>query len=144
MRSERAVSEIIGAILLVAIVLAGIGIVAVFMTSTPPPQAKDKSVLTTSCIDCSGDTFAIVLRHEGGDAIDPRMLKYWLKTKYQNGTPFERIEVYGSYFFLAEEFSRLSKEEVCSPPPGSWSIAYNNATVMKNGDVAVVSYKMKR
>lgn len=144
MRRERAVSEIIGAILLVALVLAGIGIVGVYMTSTSPPQAKEKSVLSSSCIDCSGDSFVVVVRHEGGDVLDPRKLKYWLRTEFTNGTPFERFQVYGTNFYLGEEFSRLSKEEICNPPPGSSSIAYDDAMTMKNGDVATIFYKMRQ
>lgn len=144
MRKEKAVSELIGAILLVALVLAGIGIVAVYMTSSPTPQSKTKTVLSSQCIDCSGDSFAIIVRNEGGDILDPRVMKFWLRTEFLNKTPFERIQVYGTYFFLADEYSRLSKEQICSPPNGSWSIPYDNANVMKTGDAVVISYKMKK
>lgn len=141
MKKESAISEIIGAILLVAIVIAGIGIVGVFMTSSPPPQTKEKAVLSSSCIDCTGDSFVVVIRHEGGESFDPRTMKYWLKTEYPNGTPFERIQVNGTGFYLAEEFSGLSRADICSLPVAS--IAYENATTMKNGDVVVIWYRMK-
>ncbi len=141
MKDEKAISEIIGAILLVAIVIAGIGIVAVFMTSTPPPKANQKAVLSSSCIDCSGDSFVIVVRHDGGETIDPRTLKYFLRTEFANGTPFEHIQVYGTKFYQAEEFAPYSREDICSLPPSS--IAYDDATSMKNGDVVVIYYKMK-
>ena len=137
---EHAVSEIIGAVLLVALVLAGIGIATVYMTSTPPPTTKEKSVISSSCIDCSGDSFVVVVRHEGGESLDPRILKYWLTTEYPNGTPFERFQVNGTGFYLAEEFSALSREEICGPASGS--IDYDNATNMRNGDVAVIHYSM--
>ena len=141
MKKECAISEIIGAILLVAIVIAGIGIVGVFMTSPPPPQTKEKAVLSSTCIDCTGDSFVVVVRHEGGESIDPRTMKYWLKTEYPNGTPFERLQVYGTRFYLAEEFSQLTRADICSLPTGS--IPYVNATIMKNGDVVVIWYSMK-
>jgi len=141
MKKESAISEIIGAILLVAIVIAGIGIVGVFMTSPPPPQTKEKAVLSSSCIDCNGSSFVVVVRHEGGESIDPRTMKYWLKTEYPNGTPFERIQVYGTRFYLAEEFSGLSRADICGLPAAS--IAYGDATTMKNGDVVVIWYSMK-
>jgi len=140
MKNESAVSEIIGAILLVAIVIAGIGIVGVFMSSTPPPQAKEKAVLSSSCIDCTGDSFVVVVRHEGGDVVDPRTLNYWLTTEYPNGTPFERIQVKGTRFYVAEEFSGFSREDICSLP--EMSTVYNDATSMKNGDVVVIWYRM--
>jgi hypothetical protein len=141
MKKESAISEIIGAILLVALVIAGIGIVGVYMTSTPPPETKEKAVLDSSCIDCTGDSFVIVVRHEGGETIDPRTLTYWLRTEYPNGTPFERFQVKGSRFYLAEEFSALSKEDICSLPTGS--IAYDDATQMKAGDVVTIWYRMQ-
>jgi len=141
MKRERAVSEIIGAIILVAIVITGIGIVGVFMTSTPPPQAKEKSVLSSSCIDCDGDSFVIVVRHDGGEVIDPRVMKFFVKTEYPNGTPFEKFQVYGTRFYRAEEYSGLSRADVCSLPEGS--IPYDAATAMRNGDVVAIWYEMK-
>ncbi|PWR70565.1 type IV pilin N-terminal domain-containing protein [Methanospirillum lacunae] len=142
MKSERAISEVIGAILLVAIVIAGIGIVGVFMTSTPPPKANQKAILSSSCIDCTGDSFVIVVKHEGGDTIDPKTLKYYLRTEYANGTPFERIQVYGTKFYQGDEFAVFTRDDICSLP--SSSISYNNATSMKNGDVVLIYYKMKK
>lgn len=142
MKNEKAISEVIGAILLVAIVIAGIGIVGVFMTSTPPPKANQKAILSSSCIDCTGDSFVIVVKHEGGDTIDPRTLKYYLRTELANGTPFERIQVFGTKFYQAEEFAAFTRDDICNLPNSN--IDYNNATRMKNGDVAVIYYKMKK
>ena len=142
MKKESAISEIIGAIILVAIVITGIGIVGVFMTSSPPPKTTEKAVLSSSCIDCSGDSFVIVVRHEGGESIDPRTFKYWLRTEYPNGTPFERIQVNGTAFYRAEEFSGFSRDQICTSLNGS--ITYDNATSMKNGDVVVIRYAMKK
>jgi len=147
MKKESAISEIIGAILLVAIVIAGIGIVGVFMTSPPPPQTKEKAVLSSSCIDCTGDSFVVLIKHEGGETIDTRTMKYWLKTEFPNGTPFERFQVGGDWFFLSEEYSSLTKADICdmiikNPPPQVGS-NYQTATSMKNGDVVVVAYRMK-
>jgi len=140
MKRDNAISEVVGAILLVAIVIAGIAIIGVFMTSTPPPRANEKAILSSSCIDCTGDSFIIVVRHEGGDSIDPRTLKYYLRTEYANKTPFERFQVYGTRFYLAEDFSGFSRDDICSLPDGS--IPYTNVTSMKNGDVVVIYYKM--
>lgn len=150
-KTESAISEIVGAILLVALVIAGIGIVSVVMTSTSPPQTKEKAVLSSSCIDCSGDSFVIVVRHEGGEAIDPQSLKFWLRTEYANGTPFERIEARGTDFCPAEHFSALSRGDVCTlrdsdpasenPYPGC--IRFDKASSMTNGDAVTIWYTMK-
>ncbi|HQL39767.1 MAG TPA: type IV pilin, partial [Anaerolineaceae bacterium] len=84
--------EIVGAIILVALVITGIGIIGVLMLSTPPPTAKEKAVLSSSCIDCDGTKFMVLINHEGGDTIQSGRLKFNLETKFQNGTAFELIE----------------------------------------------------
>jgi hypothetical protein len=149
-KTESAISEIVGAILLVALVIAGIGIVSVVMTSTSPPQTKEKAVLSSSCIDCSGDSFVIVVRHEGGEAIDPQSLKFWLRTEYANGTPFERIEARGTDFCPAEHFSALSRGDVCfNRDPDELlkthilGVIFNKSTSMTNGDAVTIWYYMK-
>ncbi|WP_319539219.1 type IV pilin N-terminal domain-containing protein [uncultured Methanospirillum sp.] len=140
---EKAVSEIIGTIILVSIVLLGIGIVAVFMTSTPPPQAKSKSVLSSSCIDCGEGKFAVVIRHEGGDPINPAGMKYWLETQYPEGSKYERLKVNASKFFPAEVYSGLSHNELCYWSFNETEYGYNKSEKMINGDVSVISYIMK-
>jgi len=42
MKKENGLSEIVGSLLLVALVIIGIGIVSVVMFSTPPPTIKRK------------------------------------------------------------------------------------------------------
>ncbi|NLV26553.1 MAG: type IV pilin [Methanomicrobiales archaeon] len=152
MKREHAVSEIVGAILLVAIVITGIGIVTVFMTSTPPPQAKEKAVLSSSCIDCNGSYFAIVVRHEGGDTFDPKKLTYFLNTEYANKTRCETgIPVNPSRFYYAEDFSALSRDIICwKDPSNDKSIDFesiingNKKVIMTNGDAIIIEYLIKK
>jgi hypothetical protein len=139
MKKERAVSEIIGALLLVILVIAGIAIVGVYLLSAPP-QAKEKVVLSSSCVDCTGDSFVVIVRHDGGDQVDPHKLKFWLRTEYANGTPFERFQVYGTWFYTAENLSGISKEQICL---GDMGIPYDSSTSMVNGDAVVIWYKMQ-
>lgn len=143
MMKEKAVSEIIGTIILVSIVLLGIGIVMVFMASTPPPQAKSKSVLSSSCIDCGEGKFAIVIRHEGGDPINPEGMKYWLETQYPEGTNYEKVKVNASKFFPAEVYSGFNHNDLCFWSFNETEYGYNKSEKMKNGDVSVISYIME-
>ncbi|MDD1728772.1 MAG: type IV pilin N-terminal domain-containing protein [Methanospirillum sp.] len=142
MKTENGISEIVGVILLVAIVIVGIGIVGVFLFSTAPPQSKEKAVLSSSCLDCNGSSFVIVIRHEGGDSLDPQKFIYWIRTEYSNGTPFERIRAYGTWFYTGEKFAGLSRDEICFPNNTSDN-SYNSSTSMKNGDAVVIWYGMK-
>jgi len=151
MKTERGISEIIGAIILVAIVIMGIGIVMVVMTSTPPPQSKEKVVLSSSCIDCNGSYFAIVVRHEGGDIIDPLKLTYFLETQFANKTPFESgVQMNPSRYYYAEDFSEMTRDKICFiDPTTDKSISFhsiineNKKISMINGDAIIIEYLMK-
>mgnify|MGYP003769179761 CR=1 FL=1 len=145
MRKEKALSEIVGALILVAIVITGIGIIGVLLLSTPPPEAKEKVVLSSSCLQCNSSSFIIVTRHEGGDTIDPQKMKFYLSTEFFNRTIMERVIVYPTWFYPAEIFSSLDKTQICSPSyEDSEKFAFKrNTNIMKNGDVIVIWYQMK-
>lgn len=74
--SENGVSEVIGAILLVSIVVLGVAILSVFLFSQPPPQ----KVPSLNAIIWN-DTQKIYLRHDGGDTLYASDVKI-----YVNGT----------------------------------------------------------
>ncbi|MDX8549811.1 type IV pilin [Methanospirillum sp. J.3.6.1-F.2.7.3] len=145
MRKDKALSEIVGALILVALVITGIGIIGVLLLSTPPPEAKEKVVLSSSCLQCNSSSFIIVTRHEGGDTIDPQKMKFYLSTEFFNRTIMERVIVYPTWFYPAEIFSSLDKTQICSPSyEDSKEFAFTrNTNIMKNGDVIVIWYQMK-
>ena len=62
--NEYGVSEIIGAILLISVVVLGLSVAGVAILSTPPPQ---KIPAISADITRIGDTTYI--RHEGGDTL---------------------------------------------------------------------------
>jgi len=142
MTDEKALSEIVGAIILVALVITGIGIIGVLMLSTPPPAAKEKAVLSSSCIDCDGTKFMVLISHEGGDTIHSGRLKFNLETKFQNGTAFELIEdIDPSYYFPAEDYSAFSRYDICHiSDPVKYDFAKMES--MKSGDVIGIVYVM--
>jgi len=149
MRSEKAVSEIIGVILLVAIVFLGIGILLVYMNSGSIPQEKAKAVLSSSCLECDVTAaggketanYSIVIRHEGGDVINTGDMDFWLKTEFPSGIIYApRIPVYPSKFYPADVYSGLSRADICNPLPGN---DFRDDITMKNGDAIVATYRME-
>ncbi len=62
--SEDGVSEIIGAVLLISVVVLGLSIAGIVILSTPPPQ---KTPAISADITRIGNT--VYIRHEGGDTL---------------------------------------------------------------------------
>jgi len=62
--NEEGVSEILGAVLLISVVVLGLSIAGVAILSTPPPQ---KTPAISADITRIGNT--IYIRHEGGDTL---------------------------------------------------------------------------
>jgi len=79
MRHETAVSEVIGAVLLISIVMLSMAIIGVIMLSTPPPDKTPKASLTSYCIRCNltGD-YEIILYHGGGESMTQDQIKFIL------------------------------------------------------------------
>ncbi|MFA5002076.1 MAG: type IV pilin N-terminal domain-containing protein, partial [Methanolinea sp.] len=65
-RKEHAVSELIGAILLVGLVITAMAIVAVLLLSNPPPEEVPQLNILASRNETSKQFF---LYHNGGDAM---------------------------------------------------------------------------
>lgn len=146
MKKDSGISEIVGALLLVALVITGISIIGVVLLSTPPPIAKEKVVLSSSCMQCAPDSFIILTRHEGGDVIDPQKMKFYLSTEYYNRTFMERFSIAPTWFYPAEVYASLDKTQLCSPSE-TYNQTYKftpNTKTMKNGDVIVSWYVMKQ
>ncbi|MFH0756663.1 MAG: type IV pilin N-terminal domain-containing protein, partial [Bacteroidota bacterium] len=66
---EPAVSEILGAVLLVSIVITGISIIGVFLMSGPTPEASPKISLYVSCCTNPDGNSHISVLHLGGSPI---------------------------------------------------------------------------
>lgn len=60
------VSEILGGLLAVSIVFSGMGIIGVYLISTPPPEPLPQISFLVYC--CSDDN-SIIISHQGGDSI---------------------------------------------------------------------------
>ncbi|HWQ65833.1 MAG TPA: type IV pilin [Methanospirillum sp.] len=67
MRNDKAVSEILGAVILIGLVVTAITIIGVMMV----PSTVSKIPVTTTgsyCVKCSESKYEIYVRHEGGDS----------------------------------------------------------------------------
>jgi len=85
MRFETAVSEIISAVLLIAVVIGAMGMVSVFLLSTPPPEKLPKTSISAYCVKCVDETgmddYEILIYNGGGEALERKMLKFFIKTR---------------------------------------------------------------
>lgn len=71
------VSEIIGGVLLVSIVITGMAIIGVFLLSSPPPGSIPKtSFLVYAFCDETYAQNTVMISHQGGDAI------HWSEIKF--------------------------------------------------------------
>jgi len=144
MKNEKAISEIVGALILVALVITGIGIIGVIMFSVPPPIAKEKVVLSSTCLQCSESAFIVVTRHEGGDVLDPKKLSFYLTTEFSDKTLMNRFQVYPTSFVPAEDYSQMDKSMICNPTNNATYPFAQSIGSMKNGDVILIWYNMDK
>lgn len=92
---ERAVSELMGAILLVAVLMTGFSIISVMLLSVPPPTSTEKAILGIKCAWCPDDKkFDILIDHEGGENLSLHNLKFILITDGNASHPFTPQSVY--------------------------------------------------
>ena len=76
MRSDKAISEVLGAIFLIGIVIVAIAVIGVSLISQTPSESSKypKATTGTYCVNCEGN-YEIVLKHEGGEAFPTKDTK---------------------------------------------------------------------
>lgn len=87
MRHESAVSEVIGAVLLIGVVMTSMIIIGVIMLSSPPPEKIPKASITTYCVQCDLNdppTYDVMIYHGGGESLKQDMVKFFLLTEDGN------------------------------------------------------------
>lgn len=78
-RREGAVSEVVGALLLIAMVMTGLGLISVMLVSIPPPSSSMKAVLGVKCSYCPNlnpSQYDILIDHEGGETLTLSDLRF--------------------------------------------------------------------
>ena len=82
MRYEHAVSEIIGAVILIGVVMGGIAIIGVILLSTPPPEKTPKASISSYCVRCDrSGTYEIIMYHGGGESFERNNTQFYLQTE---------------------------------------------------------------
>jgi len=71
LRNDLGISENIGVILMVSVVVLGAAIVSVTITSEPAPEEIPNADIIIGCEDATGGTFNVTLFHNGGDTLIP-------------------------------------------------------------------------
>lgn len=83
MRIDTAVAELIGAVLLIAVVIGGMSLIAVLMLSTPPPEKVPKASISAYCVACVDgidvDHYEVLIYNGGGESLERSKLKFFLK-----------------------------------------------------------------
>lgn len=69
--NDLGISENIGVILMVSVVVIGVAIVSVTVTSEPAPEEIPNADIIIGCENATGGTFNVTLYHNGGDTLMP-------------------------------------------------------------------------
>ncbi|MDD1728773.1 MAG: type IV pilin N-terminal domain-containing protein [Methanospirillum sp.] len=84
MKNEYAVSEIIGAVVLIGIVMGGMAILGVILLSTPTPEKTPKASISSYCVRCDlndTSTYEIIVYHGGGEPLARNNTRFYLQTE---------------------------------------------------------------
>jgi len=97
MRYEYAVSDIIGAVILIGVVMGGMGLIGVILLSTPPPDETPKASVSSYCVRCDlKGTYEVIMYHGGGQALDRNKIQFFLHTRDGTISPITPWWVYDS------------------------------------------------
>ncbi|WP_214036734.1 type IV pilin N-terminal domain-containing protein [Methanospirillum sp.] len=103
-KNDKAVSEIIGALLLVTLLITGLSIITVILLSGPPPSTTMKAIIGVKCSWCPNfHQYDLLIGHEGGETINLDNLVFTLFM--ENNT--EIISPQGNITFFSPELPLL-------------------------------------
>lgn len=106
------VSEILGGLLAVVIVFSGMGIVGVYLTSTPPPEAYPQ---ISFLVHCCSDSESVNISHQGGDAISRSDIEF--KLYLEDGSEAPSLEWDKSGLFKTGDNLIITANPPFSSPP---------------------------
>jgi hypothetical protein len=101
MKYENAVSEVIGAVILIGVVMGGIGILGVILLSTPPPEETPKASISSYCVRCDqSGTYEVIMYHGGGESLERVKIQFYL---YTDDGKIEQIDPWWVYDSTPED-----------------------------------------
>jgi flagellin-like protein len=131
---DSGVSEVIGAVVLIAVVMTGMSLISVILLSTPSPESQPQVSLSVSCCKCSvSNQYTLLLYHNGGDDLSARNLLFFLNTDPPTS---EWKSISGGHLF----FDRMGS---CNPGGVPWNINPNSMDQLKSGQYLQIVYADK-
>lgn len=137
-KKEDGVSEILGAVLLVSILMTGLTIIAVILLAVPPPGTTDKAVLGIKCAWCPDEKkYDFLIEHEGGENLSLKRLRFILVTGGNTSHQFTPDYVYKptdpEYYY--------APPETCNETIGiNARMLWNDTDVLTSGESMKYSY----
>jgi hypothetical protein len=125
--NDCAVSEVIGAVMLISIVIVGVAIVGVVLWSQPPPQKIP--ALSTGI---SNESCKVILTHNGGNLLEEGSFKIYVDTDDRTGS-FTKTGVPGPVTSWG-----IGETLVYNPPPPCSQTPRNVRIVYTGGNGATI------
>jgi PKD repeat protein len=122
LRDQAAVSEIFGAIILIGIMAAAVGIIGVVLWSQPSPQ---KLPVFTALI--TNQSCTVFVKHDGGDTIARNSIRIFVDGFNQTGN-FTKVGASGTWTTWAVGDTLTYTPVPCSSPPQKVDVLYNDGT----------------
>jgi PKD repeat protein len=122
LRDQAAVSEILGAVILVGIMAVVVGIIGVALWSQPPPQKLP--VFSTLITNQSCTVF---VKHDGGDSIERNSIRIFVDGVNQTSY-FTKVGASGTWTTWAIGDILTYTPAICSSPPQKVDVIYNDGT----------------
>lgn len=146
--SDEAVSEILGALLLVVLLITGLSIIGVILLSGPPPSTGMKAILGVKCSWCpdsSPPQYDILIGHEGGENIQLNNLKLTVFTSNETKKviPEGNITIYSPGEVHSGSIQINPPPDTCFNSPGgeSWSDYNVKSSNISTGQSLKINYK---
>jgi hypothetical protein len=113
-KREFAVSEVIGVILLISVVITGLSLISVVLFSTPPPTLIPQISLNGYC--CQGGTLQnITVTSESGDTLKGNQVLFYLDGQNRSGNMY----YYSAGMLISNDSIKVPFTSSTSLIPGS-------------------------
>jgi hypothetical protein len=120
---DSAVSEIIGSLMLISVVVVAVSIIGVALWSQPPPQKIPSLSAVITNQNCR-----IFVKHDGGDNLDRQTFQIFVDGVNQTAN-FVKRDAPGSWTTWVTGDTLVFDPPSCGKMPGRVDIIYNDGTV---------------
>jgi len=133
-RKDTGVSEVIGAVILIAVVMTGMSLISIILLLTPSPESQPQVDLSVSCCKCSASNqYNLLLYHKGGDDLYARNLLLFLNTD----PPTSEWKSISAGHLYADKMGSCIAEGI------PWYINSNSIDLLRSGQYLLIVYPDK-